>query len=695
MKKRKVFKRALAVTVSAAMVAGSGISALAADYNFEPPTSPMEVDDNIITASVHRAGSVLPEILGMNTCCGFSMINGSMPTSLEEAKTKLMLGVFGTDANDSPDPYYYNYFYNFYAEENGLELSEDAVIIPENNVAASPAKADTTIIDEYGTSISLAGRPDVLIGVSSSNSAGDLDGYDELIQAIRDGLGDDYYQEGDEDYSPYLVSYTTTTTYDMISALNETANVMNVITAKTGKTGRYGDPLAIAEQFGDYVCGVSTYVLSELENQGLEKKTVAVVQNINSDGTFTLADAASQDATSTVRGVEYVALVSDNIAAEVGTTGVTGEQLLTADVVIISGSNGGGSDDTALPNTEEGLIAALEVSGYDETDIEDMMVITSNPDSIYGITMNSIENGMGFGYFIGYMYSDMLDIDPVEMCAYFYEQFYHVSDFDSLQSITNTTYSDVTLPEGMSTDLSDYNTDEINEKLAQGKEYYYDNFSDFAETALTTVWPEDQSGIAAGSSKNYTSVDSSGLKLSALASAMADSDTITAKADSYTEDSYADYEAALTNAQTVMNNSSYFTQSEVNSIRAALVSAKNALVEETVETVAGDTIGIRSGNTFYLYEQLGDTVYSVELDYGRSTDEILIGDWNGDGLDTLCRRRDNAYYFQEYISDSTVNYFYSTTFGRADDEVFAGKWSTAEETTSEESTSEEAASEEA
>ncbi|MCD8134143.1 MAG: hypothetical protein LUE19_09885 [Clostridiales bacterium] len=343
MKKRKAFKRALAVTVSAAMVAGSGISAMAADYNFEPPTSPMEVDDNIITASVHRAGSVLPEILGMNTCCGFSMINGSMPTSLEEAKTKLMLGVFGTDANDSPDPYYYNYFYNFYAEENGLELSEDAVIIPENNVAASPAKADTTIIDEYGTSISLAGRPDVLIGVSSSNSADDLDGYDELIQAIRDGLGDDYYQEGDEDYSPYLVSYTTTTTYDMISALNETANVMNVITAKTGKTGRYGDPIEIAEQFGDYVCGVSTYVLSELENLGFEKKTVAVVQNINSDGTFTLADAASQDATSTVRGVEYVALVSDNIAAEVGTTGVTGEQLLTADVVIISGSNGGGS----------------------------------------------------------------------------------------------------------------------------------------------------------------------------------------------------------------------------------------------------------------------------------------------------------------------------------------------------------------
>ncbi|MCC8029719.1 MAG: hypothetical protein LIO75_08010, partial [Lachnospiraceae bacterium] len=669
MKKRKALKRTLAVTLSAAMVAGSAISALAAEYNFEPPHSSMEVEDDIITVSVHRAGSVLPEILGMNTVCGFSMINGSMPTTLEEAKTKLMLGVFGTDANDSPDPYYYNYFYNFYAEAEGLELSGDAVIIPENNVAASPAKADTTIIDEYGTSISLAGRPDVLIGVSSSNSADDLDGYDALIQAIRDGLGEDYYQEGDEDYSPYLISYTTTTTYDMISALNETANVMNVITAKTGKTGRYGDPLAIAEQFGDYVCGVSTYVLSELENQGLEQKTMAVVQTINTDdGTVDLATADTMDATSYVRGAEYVNYVAKNIADEIGTTGITGDQLLEADVVIISGSNGGSGADTDLPNTFADLMEVLGVSGYEESDLEGKMVITSNPDSIYGITMNSIENGMGFGYFIGYMYSDILDIDPVEMCAYFYEQFYHVSDFDSLQSITNTTFSDVTLPEGLSTDLSDYNTDDINAKLAQGKEYYYDNFEDFADSDLTTVWPQDQSGIAAGSSKNYTAADSENLDLSTLEAEVEDAAEIAANADAYTEDSYETFETALTNAQTVLNNSSYFDQNEVNSITVALMKAERALVEEEVEFVAGDTLAIRSGITFYLYDEVGDTDYSMEFTYGRTDDEILIGDWDGDGVEEICLRRGNVYYTQKVLGSDDSDDIDRFTYGRADDE---------------------------
>ncbi|MCD7982480.1 MAG: hypothetical protein LUF32_09295, partial [Clostridiales bacterium] len=619
--KKKIFKKALAGTLAAALVAGSGLTAFAADYNFEPPTSPMEVDDNIITVSVHRAGSVLPEILGMNTKCGFSMINGSMPTTLEEAKTKLMLGVFGTDANDSPNPYYYNYFYNFYAEENGLELSNDAVIIPENNVAASPTTADTTIVSEYGTSISLAGRPDVLIGVSGS--AGSLEGYDSLIQAIRDGLGDEYYQEGDEDYSPYLISYTTTTTYDMIMTLNEAANVMNVITAKTGKTGRYGDPLAIASQFGDYVCGVSTYVLAELEKQGIEKKTVAVVQNINSDGTFTLADAASRDATSTVRGVEYTALVSENIAGDdyLGKTSVTGEELLTADVVILSGSNGGGNDDTALPNTKEGMLEALSVYGIDETDIEDKMIIVSNPDSIYGITMNSIENGMGYGWFVGYMYSDVLDISPVDLCAYFYEQFYHVSDLDSLQSVLSTAFSDLDLPEGMSTDISDYNTDEIDAMLAEGKEYYYNNFEDFSETVLTEVWPEDQSGIARGSSKNYTAADSDNLDLTAL-----EEQVEIAEAMDVTDND--NFTAALTNGQTVLNNSYYFDQDEVDTITTALKKAIRALSTEA-DTLAVRRIADDGTCYFYISYSNENETADVMFTYGRSTDEVLTGDWDG------------------------------------------------------------------
>lgn len=106
----KFYKKLLAFVFALTFALSSVTSVNAATYDFDAPTSPMSVDDNIITASVHRAASVLPEILGLNTVSGFSMINGTMPTSLEEAKTKLMLGAFGTNMNQSPDPYYYNYF---------------------------------------------------------------------------------------------------------------------------------------------------------------------------------------------------------------------------------------------------------------------------------------------------------------------------------------------------------------------------------------------------------------------------------------------------------------------------------------------------------------------------------------------------------------------------------------------------------
>lgn len=159
-------------------------------------------------------------------------------------------------------------------------------------------KADTTIIDGYGTSISLAARPDILIGVSSSNNGSDTTGYNDLISRIRNGsIGEEYYQDGDEDYSPYLVGYSTTTTYDMITTMNEVAKIMNQITEETGKTGRYGNPEEITQEFADYVGGVSTYVLSQLAAKGQEKKTVAHVVQINSDGTYTIANAKTQAAT--------------------------------------------------------------------------------------------------------------------------------------------------------------------------------------------------------------------------------------------------------------------------------------------------------------------------------------------------------------------------------------------------------------
>lgn len=516
MKVNKRYKALLAMFLAAGIAGTSALSAEAAtpSYNFDPPTSATKVDDNVITASVHRAASVMPEILGINTSCGFSMINGSMPTSLDEAKTKLMLGVFGTSANENPDPFYYNYFYNFYAEANGLEKTQDAVLVPEKNVAASPAQADTTIVDGYGTSISLAARPDILIGVSSKGT-NDKNGYNDLIQKIRTGeIGEEYYQQGDEDYAPYLIGYSMTTTYDMVVTLNEVADTMNEITEKTGKVGRYGDPKKIADDFGDYVCGTSSYVLSQLQAKGLKKKTVAHVVAINSDGTFSLANADTQAATSNVRGVEYLSLVTNNLADILNKTVVTRDELMQADVIVTCGSTGSNGDygagsgitsDATNGMVRQAILNKMGLTGDNEKDGK--IVITEFPDTVYGITMNSIENGMGFGYFIGYAYSDVLDINPVDMCAYFYENFYHVKDYASLKNITQNTFANVVLPVGMEKTMSSsYSDAAIAAKLAEGKSFYYANRSVFEnQKNMQKVWSYD--GQADVTDVQYKTVD--------------------------------------------------------------------------------------------------------------------------------------------------------------------------------------------
>ncbi len=85
-----------------------------------------------------------------------------------------------------------------------------------------------------------------------------------------------------------------------------------------------------------------------------------------------------------------------------------------------------------------------------------------------------------------------------------------------------------------------------------------------------------------------------------------------------------------------------------------------------------DTLCVRRGNTYYFQENPGDTQAYKVVAYGKATDEVLVGDWDGDGKDTLCVRRGNTYYFINSLksgkADSVI------TYGKATDEVLSGKW---------------------
>ncbi len=484
--------RILSIAVSAAMLFSmSAVSTFAADidpsqeqtqeYTYDAPTSPVSVDSNIITATAHRAASPVLGILGLNAKSGFGMINGGAPSDLADAKTRAALGVWGTSINDNPDPYYWNYFYNFYAAENGKELSNEALV--NADVAASPAGADNNLREEYGNvSYSLSTRPQIVVGCAASGAGGtDTSGYDGQLETIHSFAKDSpYYQEGDENYNPKLVAYQMTTIKNMIETVKTLADAVDEVAQATGQTTRYGDVKTIAQNYEDFVYGTVAYTLSELEKAGKEQKTVAIVLNINEDGTYLIADEDSTSATSVVRAHEYVLDVSKNLSDTAGTKGsatvngrettgviVTLDELLTADALITINNNNISRD-------------AIEESFGSKS--FDGVIISNTPSALYGVTMNSVENAVGMAYVIGSLYSDTIDINPVELYAYWCEKFLHISNQNSIQKVVQTNFAKVILPKGISATLgADYSSARIDEKIQEGKVFYYNHKNDFKD----------------------------------------------------------------------------------------------------------------------------------------------------------------------------------------------------------------------
>jgi hypothetical protein len=101
--------------------------------------------------------------------------------------------------------------------------------------------------------------------------------------------------------------------------------------------------------------------------------------------------------------------------------------------------------------------------------------------------------------------------------------------------------------------------------------------------------------------------------------------------------------------------------------------------EPATEVIVGDwngdgvdTFGFRVGSSFVLKNSLSPGPADVSFSYGVPSDEVLVGDWNGDGRDTLAVRRGRTYYLRNSLGGGPAE----TTFvyGRETDEVLVGDW---------------------
>ena len=85
-----------------------------------------------------------------------------------------------------------------------------------------------------------------------------------------------------------------------------------------------------------------------------------------------------------------------------------------------------------------------------------------------------------------------------------------------------------------------------------------------------------------------------------------------------------------------------------------------------------DTVAVRRGNVFHVSNGHRGGEAAQTFTYGHAGDVVLVGDWDGDGHDTFAVRRGNEYHVKNRLiggeADEVIRY------GRADDEVLVGDW---------------------
>ncbi|WP_054953573.1 purple acid phosphatase family protein [Flaviflexus massiliensis] len=85
-----------------------------------------------------------------------------------------------------------------------------------------------------------------------------------------------------------------------------------------------------------------------------------------------------------------------------------------------------------------------------------------------------------------------------------------------------------------------------------------------------------------------------------------------------------------------------------------------------------DTLAVRRGNTFFVNNELKGGNATTSFNYGRKGDEVLVGDWNGDGKDTFAVRRGTTFFVNNELKGGNATT--SFNYGRKGDEVLVGDW---------------------
>ncbi len=85
-----------------------------------------------------------------------------------------------------------------------------------------------------------------------------------------------------------------------------------------------------------------------------------------------------------------------------------------------------------------------------------------------------------------------------------------------------------------------------------------------------------------------------------------------------------------------------------------------------------DTLAVRRGATYHVSDSLTGGAADRVLTYGRPGDTVLMGDWDADGVDTPAVRRGSTYLVTNSLTGGHADVVVG--YGRPDDVVVVGDW---------------------
>jgi len=651
MKFKRTFKTGVALAAAAAMtVTVLPVSALAA-VSYEAPTSGIEADDDTyLTGATAAANTVVLSLLGINVTssdgAGLYQASGSSSSYGTDSSN---LGIFGSDINDNPDPYIYNFFYNLNSTQSGgSTYSEDDYalwtatpysLIWGSNKSGPTGGANGTVTITVGgvtktTNPAFYYEPDILLGGGTNGYATELANYQAEYNEDYDptiflgyGTGSGNYAASGTRSDGLGLEYNQ---FDMTKGVVYLGSVVQNLMNETGKVNRYDQgTYEIAVDYDKYDRGLYYYVLSMIDSGDLTQVRYASSLSYDSDtGYYAVTQGTGRNAQyASGIGVDIFDLLEDGYTFSDGTVVEASE--ITSSGGGMGGPGGGSSTSTGYYLTSDQLIEILNAPTAENEDATGVVIgssassvdpngtltgagvrfLSSLPSCVYGMTMQTVENGMGIPFYIGFFYYDQdSSLNPVSYIYYWMEHFYHVSDNEAMDEVIINMLEDADLPGGLTADSSHadaYSSSEIEDQIIAGIEYYENDLLPYYNYQVRYGQIDSDSALF------WTTLDTS------------------VGIGSDVRDTNVNYECT---------SDDYFEDDFGNLIYS--FSYTSTATDDDADTEsAADSLAVRRGNIMYYSYTIhaGDADYSTS--YGKSDDVILVGDWDGDGADTLCVRR--------------------------------------------------------